>query len=162
MNQYPKTLQSHTQALSLVGAVDIATSKLIFGEEHPEETTKVTISAIAEQLQGTDEVDVGQRAYDYLIDMVNSHTQNFEDGAKERWGFISENSVEFFPAILEKLLKEQGFHPKKVYASWEEKGLIKVTYEKDYKRYSFLKKKDGKVYRVAAIKLHVQEESKVT
>ena len=161
IKDYPKILQSHAQALSLVGAVDIASSKLIFSEENPEEITKVTISAIAEQLQGTEEVDIGQRAYDYLIDMVNSHTQNFEDSARERWGFLQDDAVEFFPAILEKLLREQGFNPKKVYASWEEKGLIKVTYEKDCKRYSTLKKKAGKVFRIVEIKLPAQEASKV-
>ena len=161
LKKYPKILQSHAMALALVGAVDMTTSKLIFGEKHPEPITEIVISAIAEQLQGVEEVDIGQRAYDYILDMINAHIKNFEEEAKERWGFLQDGVVEFFPSVLEKLLREMNFNPKKVYAAWEEKGLIKVTYEKDCKRYSVLKKKAGKVFRIVEIKLPSQEESKV-
>ncbi len=162
LKQYPKTLQSHAQALALVGSVDITISELIFHEKHPEDITMVTLEAIAEQLQGTEEVDVGQRGYDFIIDMINSHPQNFEDGAKERWGFFNDGTVEFFPTILEKLLREQGFNPKKVFVSWEEKGLIKVTYEKDCKRYSCLKWLNGKPVRVIKLKMLQGTETKET
>ena len=162
LEQYPKILQSHAQALALVGAVDITTSKLIFGEKEPEELTKVTIEAIAEQLQGVEEVDIGQRAYDYILDMINAHIKNFEEETKERWGFLQDGIVEFFPSVLEKLLQERNFNPKKVFSSWEEKGLIKVTYEKDFKRYSCLKWLNGKPVRVVKLKLLQETETKAT
>jgi len=158
LEQYPKILQSHAQALALVGAVDIITSKLIFGEKEPEEITKVTIEAIAEQLQGVEEVDIGQRAYDYIVDMINSHPKNFEEEAKERWGFLQDGTVEFFPSVLEKLLQERNFNPKKVFSSWEEKDLIRVHYERDKKRYSIVKRKGNTLYRVVEIKLPKQAE----
>ncbi|WP_241243635.1 hypothetical protein [Caldicellulosiruptor changbaiensis] len=94
--------------------------------------------------------------------MINSHPQNFEDGAKERWGFLNDGFVEFFPSVLEKLLREINFNPKKVYSSWEEKGLIKVTYEKDFKRYSCLKWLNGKPVRVVRLKLLQETEIKTT
>ncbi|WP_232841433.1 hypothetical protein [Caldicellulosiruptor acetigenus] len=162
LNQYPKTIQSHAQALALVGAVDITTSKLIFGEKNPEEETIITLEAVAEQLQGTEEVDIGLRAYEYVVDMVNAHVKNFEEEAKERWGFLQDGTVEFFPTVLEKLLREMNFNPKKVFASWEEKGLIKIGFEKDKKRYSIVKRKGNTLYRVVEIKLPKQEEKEMS
>jgi len=162
LEQYPKILQSHAQALALVGAVDITTSKLIFGEKEPEEITKVTVEAIAEQLQGVEEVDIGQRAYDYIVDMINSHPKNFEEEAKERWGFLQDGTVEFFPSVLEKLLLERNFNPKKVFSSWEEKDLIRVHYERDKKRYSIVKRKGNTLYRVVEIKLPKQAEKETS
>ncbi|WPX08234.1 DUF927 domain-containing protein [Anaerocellum danielii] len=152
-NDYPKILQSHAMALALVEAVDMVFSEIFFNEKNTEEITKVVISAIAEQQQGIDDVDIGQRAYDYIIDVISSHEQNFKDDARERWGFIQNGVVEFFPSMLEKILREQGFNPKKIYTNWEEKGLIKVTFEKDKKRYSHSKRIGEKVYRVTEIKL---------
>ncbi|WAM33268.1 DUF927 domain-containing protein [Caldicellulosiruptor morganii] len=158
---YPEILQSHAQALSFVGAVDIATSKIIFGEEKSEEITIVVISAIAEQLQSTEEVDIGQRAYDYIVDMVNSHISNFKDEAKERWGFLNDDFVDFIPAILGKLLEEQGFNPKKVYTSWAEKGLLKAVFERDKRKFQYPKRIGKQVCRVIRIKLPQAESSSI-
>jgi uncharacterized protein (DUF927 family) len=162
IKHYPQILQSHAQALALVGAVDIKISELIFKEKQPEDITMVTLEAVAEQLQGTEEVDIGQRAYDYILDMINAHIKNFEEEAKERWGFLQDGVVEFFPSVLEKLLREMNFNPKKVYAAWEEKGLIKVTFEKDAKRYSCLKWLNGKPVRVVKLKMLQETETKAT
>ncbi|AFK87724.1 DNA primase/helicase [Thermoanaerobacterium phage THSA-485A] len=149
-NQYPDKLGSHISAVALVILADELVSKWIFKEEGGSYEMGCNILESLEDLQ---ETDVIQKAYEYIQDWILANSKQFTNDAREpRFGFQEEDIYYIFPAILEKTLKDAGFSFKKTMWELAKRGLI-YSSNSDCRRYTILKKFNGKTARYVMIDL---------
>ena len=134
----PDNISSHLSAISLVCLADYYASTWIFGlsEEQAAQEVMELAKTIIEQLETANEADDATRAYDYLMSWFSVHESYFEDGARERYGFIKEGKLCIYPTVFEAMMKKEGgFNSSRILRDWADKGLIDtVTKESDGKR----------------------------
>lgn len=110
------------QAAALILTADTIVSDRIFNDG-----CILTAKDVARYMKATHEVDVNERAYSYLIGIINanrSHFGTFDINTRytpppviECWGAINESCCYFNPTILDRVLADKGFN-KKAFLSW--------------------------------------------
>lgn len=152
---HPQALPSHVSAVALVEAVDVIASQLLFGEQSdfPEDMAFAVGNVILAQSSDVQEADAGERAYEYVIGMINAHLNSFHEDARERWGWVEGDKARFFPPILENLLTKGNFNYRKILQSWADKGLITTSFEADRLRYTVKRGLNGRKLRVVELAL---------
>lgn len=170
--KYPKIIPDHISAIALVSAVDIAVSQWLFNynEKDAEKTAFAMAKVIVSQLKEREETDIGIRAYEYVLDVVNMNsdkfaTENDTKPGKVCWGYLIKNEktdeeyVCMYKAALDEILKEQGFNIDKILSKWASTGIIRVQYEKDKIRYTVKTRTQHGTERLVHIKRNWQQET---
>lgn len=134
--QYEKELQDmggtgkQVQALAL-----ILTAYSLFQSMAPAGCPVLTVEDVKGCIKTEQEVDVPQRAYEYVCNQIAINQNKFVmDGIKpkgETWGgVVDSNTVNIFKGALEGILKEAGYSLRAVKREWLKRGYM-VHYRKD-------------------------------
>lgn len=110
--------QAMSMALILLG--DALAVKYIYTNEKP-----LKVSDIKQFLQSASEVDVSERAYDYVMNLVAANSGRFDSAEKtEIWGSIDDGVVSINKNILVREMSAKGFEFDAVKRKWFEKGYL--------------------------------------
>ncbi len=110
------TTEKQAMAAALLLTADWLSAKWIFADEH-----YLTVRDVAQFLHTSAEVDTGQRAYDYLCDMVIANANRFNPFSDigECWGKMSEerDRAYIIRSVFERICEDGGFSSRSV-LSW--------------------------------------------
>lgn len=136
--------EKQIMSLTLMLLADKIASEQIYG------TNPLKVEDVQELLKLGSEIDISERAYNYVNDLVSINAINFSDNSIINWGRISDisNEVVVNTTILNAELEKQGYSLKAVIGKWIEKGYCLNPTEKS-KLYKF----GGNVIRGYKIKL---------
>lgn len=128
----PGTMQKQVNAMAAVLTADKIATEHIFKDGRalqPED--------VREFLTDRTAISDGSRAYQFLLDTIDSNKGHFDDGAPdgiEQWGVISREKVDddivsvcnFYPTAFSDLLERGGFE-RRQFISWAVKRRLLVT-----------------------------------
>ena len=117
------TTGKQAMAATLILLADKLACESIFTEDEP-----LNIEDIAEYIKVPEEVDVSNRAYEWLCGWVAKNPNKFNASLySESWGKLSRNEGEVYiiASQLRKAMKEEGFSFDAVKRSWAEKGWLR-------------------------------------
>lgn len=123
------TTGKQASAATLILLADRLACECLFTEDEP-----LTVSDIEEYIRIPEEVDVSNRAYEWLCAWVAQNPNKFNSASyAEVWGKYSRNEGEVYiiAAQLRKAMKEEGFSFDAIKRSWADKGWL-VKYGKVY------------------------------
>lgn len=102
----------------LLTADDIA-SQLLWPDEQD-----LRAEDIARFLSSSEEVDVAERAYQFICDIVAENVTNFHSDARVSWGRFDGPYVYINRSVLDRLLTDAGYDLGAALSKWEYKGYI--------------------------------------
>lgn len=109
--------QAGSMAIMLVA--DRIASRLFWPDERP-----IRISDITRYLASAEEVDVAERAYNFILNAIAENKNNFSRDSKQVWGDISDNFVYFNKNVLCRILSDEGFDFDAVKSKWADRGYL--------------------------------------
>ena len=110
--------QAGAMALMLT-ADDIANE--IFWQDEP----KMEVDWIIQYLASAKQVDVSERAYQYVCGVISENSANFDDGSRITWGKVNEdNTVYFNKSVLARIMQDAGYDFDACKKAWERNGHI--------------------------------------
>lgn len=109
--------QAGAMALILLG--DRIASELFWAGEE-----QIQYKEIERYLAPSVEVDISERAYDYICDIISANNANFGEEARICWGEKSGDSVYINRTILVEQLNNAGYDFNAVRSAWAENGYI--------------------------------------
>jgi uncharacterized protein (DUF927 family) len=114
------TTEKQALSMSIILLADEICSKHIFKD------SSLSISDVKKYLASKTSVDVAERAYEYIINLVSSNINNFDSSkfVGECWGKIEECFIWFNKQILIRELNAVGFSFEAVKKKWDEKGYL--------------------------------------
>lgn len=111
----------------------------------------ISIDEAKELLIDRTELSEGERCYNYLSDIIAMNSSRFDATQNiEKWGFIKDEYVCFYPHAFNKRCEEGNFS-KQSFMSWAKKKQIILA---DKNRNTKVFKINGKPIRAIAIKLN--------
>jgi len=133
------------QAAALILAADTIATDIIFKDGN-----MLTSDDLVFYMKKAEEVDINERAYADLLDIINSKRANFgtwdvnmhycPPTNSEFWGAIDKECCYFIPVVLKRVLEDAGYN-KKAFLSWAaENGYLRHS----DKRYTIQKKIEGR------------------
>ena len=151
---------THTANAALVSAADVLVSEIIFcrPREKAVEEAKNMGYKILMELEGQQE-DVNDKAYEFIREWAISNKNQFENDAKQRYGFLDGRTFYIFPSILEEALTKRNFSYRKTMRALGEKGLIGSSYTGNRVMYSVVKRYNNSTSRFIEIRFRELEES---
>lgn len=120
MNQ-TNTADKQGSSMAAMMLADLLAGIYIFPNEEP-----LTVADVAPFLADKSRVDVSERAYDYVLDLIAVNSNKFgSDAIGECWGDIKEDgTVLFNKSILVSKMNDSGFVFDAVKKKWKEKKYI--------------------------------------
>lgn len=145
------TTDKQAMAMATLLLADEISTELIFKDK------KLEIEDIKEWLTSTKDVGIATRAYELIIDWINSNSNKFnENNEKECWGILQDNYCLINRLVLNKFLNENGIDYEAIKKKLAEDGKI----AKDPKgKYTVVKKLKGTCTRFIKLLLFVEEEN---
>jgi len=119
INNLNKTTTKQAMAMSLLVLGDMLASKYFFEDEE-----QLDLNYLKQFLFSDEEVDVSERAYSYIMDIISININKFHPMSNEIWGKIGETQIYFQKQKISEILKTAGFDLKAVQKNWNEKGYI--------------------------------------
>lgn len=115
------TEEKQAQNMALLLLADDLARECIFKEETPIKAEDVVGYMFTKK-----EIDISERAWEYIQNEVAINEINFAESSIEKWGRIIDNGFGIFinKNILEKILRNNGFNPRKMYKDWSNKGYL--------------------------------------
>ena len=107
---------------------------------------------VAQYLSSADEVDVTERAYAFLTDLISENSANFHSDARICWGCFEDEFCFINRTVMDRLLTDAGYDMGSVMNKWEQKGYI-VRYQRN--RIRHMKRINGAV--TSCIKLRLPD-----
>ena len=130
---YKQIVQSDTtEKQAMAGAVLLAADKLA-DEWIFKDGRQLKYDEISEYLHTKSEVDINERAYDYICETVAANAQKFGGDAVESWGRFSGDQVQIIRSIFEKICEEGGYSSRAVLSWLMRKKLLEPSFKKDGK-----------------------------
>lgn len=122
------TTEKQALSMSIILLADEICSQYIFKDK------PLQILDVKKYLASKSEVDIAERAYEYVISLIASHDINFsiDKFTGEYWGRIDGICVWFNKQILTKELNLVGFNFESVKKKWFEKGYIEKNSQGRY------------------------------
>jgi len=155
--QFPDKLGSHVSAVSLVTIADMLISKWIFKSD-PAESYDMG-AEILDKLEGTEEADVVERAFEFVTGWLHSNSSQFSiDAHAPRFGSVESEIYYIFPQIMQKALEDAGYSYKKTMRGFADRGKCETKIETDGRmKYTVVKRFEGKVSRYIVIDMSDKE-----
>lgn len=130
---YKEIVQSDTtEKQAMAGAVLLAADKLA-DEWIFEDGRALRYEEVAEYLHTKSEIDINERAYDYICETIAANSQKFGGDALESWGRFFGNQVQIIRSIFEKICEEGGYSSRAVLSWLMRKKLLEPSFKKDGK-----------------------------
>lgn len=118
MDSYDTT-EKQAGSMAIMLAADRIASELFWPAERP-----ITVSDVTQYLASASEVDVTERAYQYICGVIAENQSNFYDTSKQLWGCFEGDCVYFNKTVLCRIMDEAGFDFDAVKAKWAKKSYI--------------------------------------
>lgn len=109
--------QAGSMALMLVA--DRMASALFWPDEQ-----LIGVGDVAMYLASAKDVDIAERAYQFVCDLIVENGSNFMSDAKITWGRMENDAVYFITNVLDRELKSAGFDFAAVRNTWIERGYL--------------------------------------
>lgn len=122
------TQSDTTEKQAMAGAVlltaDYLATKWIFQDDHA-----LKYEEIVEYLQTKTEVDINERAYDYICETVAANAQRFQQSNEngEIWGKFMGDQVYIIRSIFERICEDGGYSSRATLSWMMRKGLIETS-----------------------------------
>lgn len=116
------TTEKQASSMALMILADEIACECIFTDEKP-----LTVSECIEFLSSEKEVDISERAYEFIINHIaqNMNRFNVTDNKGEIWGAVREDKEILFNAsVLKRELSANGFEFDAVKKKWADKGYL--------------------------------------
>lgn len=113
------TTDKQAGAMAIMLIADQIASTLFWQDEQP-----ITIGQVKPHLCSADEVDVAERAYQFVRNAIAENANNFTADARQVWGSIDVPYAYINKNVLIRIMDEQGFDFDAVKAKWADKGYI--------------------------------------
>lgn len=151
---------THIHNVALICATDILVSKLVFDDE---EKTAIDSALdmgkrILNDLQEQQE-DVNDKAYEYIREWAMSNKSQFDNDAKQRYGFLESRTFYILPSVLEEALSKKNYSYRKTIRALGERSLIGSSYYNGKLQYSVVKRFGNGTSRFIEIRFNELEES---
>lgn len=120
--------QAASMALCMTG--DRLASERFFPGEKP-----IEVNDILAFLTGKTEIDISERAYEFVLDLIAQNEKRFSDNQNgEIWGKINTERSEIYinKSVLTQAMSEQGYSFDAVKRKWAEKGYLKRSSQGKY------------------------------
>lgn len=117
--------EKQAMAGALILTADKLATKWIF-----QDGAALSLEEIAPYLQTKIEVDIGQRAYDYICDTVSANANRFSsiDQAGEIWGKLAGNEAYIIRSVFERICEEGGFSSRATLSWMTRNKIIRQSY----------------------------------
>lgn len=116
------TTDKQAGAMALILTADSIASELFWPGEIP-----ILIPEVAPFLSTTEEVDISERAYRFVLGLISENQRSFDPGGNHQWGVIRGNGLEccFNHEVLRREMSDAGFELDAVKKKWREQGYIR-------------------------------------
>lgn len=114
-----KTTDKQAGAMAMMLTADQIASTLFWPDE-PE----LTIDRIRPYLCNATDIDVSERAYQFVLNSVAENRNNFTRDAKQIWGELNDDFVYINKNVLNRIMADEGFDFDAVKAKWAEKSYL--------------------------------------
>ena len=150
---------SHLAGVATVALADLLIGQWFFGESE-EDAMSGAIKAAGEILSTQDDgiLDVNENATNLIMDWIQSNIAFFEGGwtreelrYRQNYGFIENGTAYAYQSLVDDLLKDHGFSPRKTYRYMVDKGMLEQ--EGSQKRFTVRKLINGERKRFLGIRL---------
>lgn len=121
------TTEKQAGSMAIMLAADRIASELFWPAERP-----ITVSDVTQYLASASEVDVTERAYQYICGVIAENQSNFYDTSKQLWGSIEGEYVYINKNVLCRIMEDAGFDFDAVKAKWHEKGYLERNNQGKY------------------------------
>lgn len=148
------TTDKQAGAAALLLTADSIASQLLWGDAEQD----IRVSDIAKYLCSADEVDVTERAYQWITDTIAENSGNFEAGSRVCWGCFEGGYAYINRSVLDRLLTENGFDMGAALNKWELKKYI-VRYDSKHLRH--MKRINGVSTSCIKLLLPVDEDTQI-
>lgn len=115
---FADSTEKQAMSMALILLADRLAEKYLFGGEALDATD------VKQFLCSVKEVDVSERAYEFIINLIAQRKENFTPSANECWGRIEGKEVLFDKFILTRELSNAGFEFDAVKRKWRSSGKI--------------------------------------
>lgn len=123
------TEDKQAQNMAILLLADEIARECIFKEEK-----EINIKDVLEFMFTKKEIDISERAWEFVQNEFLMNIDNFYPGGREKWGKIGFNGfqVTVNKNKLEKILMDNQFNPKKMYKDWSNSGKLEKSSDGRY------------------------------
>jgi putative DNA primase/helicase len=121
------TTEKQAGAMALMLTADRIASQLFWPDERP-----IGITEVQRYLASASEVDVVERAYQFVRNAIAENSANFHPDAQRTWGTIQGEHAYVNKNVLCRIMEEQGFDFDAVKTKWAERGYIELNSQGRY------------------------------
>lgn len=125
------TTDKQAGAMAILFLADNLASQLFWPNERV-----LQIEDVLPYLASKKQVDITERAYDYVIGVISENAANFENGAVRRWGDIVGNEVRINKTVLIRIMADAGFDFDACKKKWSKTGKLLQPDPTKYSRYA--------------------------
>lgn len=113
------TTEKQAGAMALMLTADRIASQLFWPDERP-----ICITEVQRYLASASEVDVVERAYQFVRNAIAENSANFHPDAQRTWGTIQGDHAYVNKNVLCRIMEDAGFDFDAVKAKWAERGYL--------------------------------------
>jgi uncharacterized protein (DUF927 family) len=125
------TTDKQAGAMAILFLADNLASQLFWPDER-----MLQIKDVVPYLASKKQVDITERAYDYVVGMISENVGNFQSGATRQWGDISGDIVRINKTVLMRIMSEEGYDFDACKKKWAKNGKLMVPGEGRYSQYA--------------------------
>jgi uncharacterized protein (DUF927 family) len=125
------TTDKQAGAMAILFLADNLASQLFWPDER-----MLQIKDVVPYLASKKQVDITERAYDYVVGMISENVGNFQSGAVRQWGDISGDVVRINKTVLMRIMSEEGYDFDACKKKWAKSGKLMVPGEGRYSQYA--------------------------
>lgn len=114
------TTDKQAGAAALLLTADQLASELLWKEQEMD----LNVEDLSPFLSSAEEVDVTERAYQYLTDIISENSLNFHADARITWGCFDGDYCYINRTVMDRLLTDAGYDIGSVLNKWAYKGYI--------------------------------------
>lgn len=116
------TTDKQAGAMAILFLSDNLASQLFWPNER-----MLQIKDVVPYLASKKQVDITERAYDYVVGMISENVGNFQSGAVRQWGDISGDVVRINKTVLMRIMSEEGYDFDACKKKWSNTGKLVLT-----------------------------------
>lgn len=113
------TTDKQAGSMAILLLADRLACELFYADEKP-----LTVNDVKQYLASEKEVDVTERAYQFIVSVISENVRNFTGDGYSLWGTFDGKSVFVNKSVLERLLNDNGFDFSAVKAKWLKRGYM--------------------------------------
>ena len=124
------TTDKQAGAMALLWIADTIASDLFWNGE-----PKLQLEDLKPFLASVKQVDIAERAWDFVVNSIAECGENFNDGARQRWGKVDGSIVWINKTVLNRIMSDAGYDFDAVKKRWMAEGRIVADKDGRYAHY---------------------------